>query len=255
MGSAAIRALIADDEPIARQVLREALELFLDVEIAGESADGEETLAKISALRPDVVFLDLQMPRMSGFDVIRKMEGGKLPIIVIVTAYDEHAIRAFEAGAIDYLLKPVGGSRLEKTVERIRELRGHQQEIAERLVRITGATAELPGQTRVRKIVGRIGEEFFLLDVDEVLAFQSEHELVWIITDKQRLLATESMKSLEDRLQGLPFQRVHRNAIVNLNRIRKMSAMSSQRWLLTLDSGLELSVSKRLAHSVREMFS
>ena len=90
--------------------------------------------------------------------------------------------------------------------------------------------------------------------MDEVLAFQSERELVWIVTDKQCLLATESMKSLEDRLEGLPFQRVHRNAIVNLNRVRKMSAMSSQRWLLTLDSGLELSVSKRLAHSVREMF-
>ena len=139
MSSAAIRALIADDEPIARQVLREALEPFPDVEIAGEAGNGEETLAIISSFRPDVVFLDLQMPRMSGFDVIRKMEGGKLPIIVIVTAYDEHAIRAFEAGAIDYLLKPVGGSRLEKTVERIRELRGHQREIAERVVRIAGA--------------------------------------------------------------------------------------------------------------------
>ena len=254
MTPAAVRALIADDEPIARQVLREALEPFPDLEIAGEAEDGEETLAKISALRPDVVFLDLQMPRMSGFDVIRKMEGGKLPIIVIVTAYDEHAIRAFEEGAIDYLLKPVGGSRLETTVDRIRKLHGHQREIAERVVRIAGAAPAPPGQARIRKIIGRIGEEYFLLNVDEVLAFQSERELVWIITEKQRLLATESMRMLENRLQGLPFQRVHRNAIVNLNRVRKMSAMSSQRWLLTLDSGLELSVSKRLARLVREMF-
>ena len=127
MSSAAVRALIADDEPIARQVLREALESFPDVEIAGETENGEETLAKISALRPDVVFLDLQMPRMSGFEVIRRLEAGNLPIVVIVTAYDEHAIRAFEAGAIDYLLKPVGVSRLERTVERIRELRGQRR--------------------------------------------------------------------------------------------------------------------------------
>jgi DNA-binding LytR/AlgR family response regulator len=106
---------------------------------------------------------------------------------------------------------------------------------------------------RTRKIVGRRGEEYILLDVEEVLAFQADGELVWIITAQQRLLATQSLRALEERLRDLPFRRVHRSALVNMDHVRKMSAMSSQRWLLTLTNGLELIVSKRQAHAVRDL--
>jgi two-component system LytT family response regulator len=236
-----IRSLIVDDEPIARRVLREELEQFADIEIAGEAEHGQEALRKIAELSPEVVFLDLQMPGMNGFEVIRRLEGGRLPIIIIVTAYDQHAIQAFEAGAIDYLLKPVDEARLRKTIERVRQLHGRRLEIAENLAQIA------------RKIVGRKNEEYFLLDPGEVLAFQSDGELVWIVAAQQRFLATQPLRAIEERLKGLPFRRVHRNAIVNLDRVRKMSALTSRRWLLTLDNGLELIVSKRQAQGVREM--
>lgn len=242
-----------DDEPIARQVLREELEQVQDVEIVGEAEQGQEALRQIAALQPDVVFLDLEMPGMGGFDVIRKLEGGKLPIIVIVTAYDQHAIQAFEAGAIDYLLKPVNEARLLKALDRVRQLHGKRLEIAESVAQLSAAAPESRLAAKTRKIVGRQGEEYFLLDVEEVLAFQAEGELVWVLTGKQRLLATQSLRWLEERLKDLPFRRVHRNAIVNLNHVRKMSSLSSQRWLLTLDNGLELTVSKRQAHAVRDM--
>src|ERR1700752_4726312 len=122
MVRSSIRALIVDDEPIARRVIREELELFPDVEVVGEAGDGREALRQIEQLKPDLVFLDLQMPVMGGFDVVRNLKGSPLPVIVIVTAYDQHAIEAFQTGAIDYLLKPVSEGRLGQTVERAHQL-------------------------------------------------------------------------------------------------------------------------------------
>jgi two-component system LytT family response regulator len=228
------------------------LELFREVLVVGEAGDGKEALQKIAKLRPDVVFLDLQMPVMSGFEVVRNLSEPPLPVIVIVTAFDQHAIEAFEAGAIDYLLKPVSEARLRTAVERARHLQGKPGEVAARLDRIASA-AEPSNAPRTRKVVGRSGEEYFFLDADDVLAFQAERELVWIITSKQRLLATQSLRVIEERMAGPQFQRVHRNAIVNVNHIRKMSALSSQRWLITLSNSLQLVVSKRQAHNIRSI--
>jgi DNA-binding LytR/AlgR family response regulator len=171
---------------------------------------------------------------------------------VIVTAFDRHAIDAFEAGAIDYLLKPVSEARLRKSVDRARNLRGKPLEVAEDLARIA-SVPNPPGVGESRKIIGRTGQEYFLFDTDEVLAFQAEGELVWIITSKRRFLATQPLRTIESRLKKSHFQRVHRNAIVNVNHVRKMSALSSQRWLLTLSNQQQLIVSKRQAHAVREL--
>ena len=247
-----MKALIVDDEPIARRVLREELELLTGVLVVGEAGDGRDALQKISSLRPDVVFLDLQMPVMSGFEVVRNLSEPPLPVIVIVTAYDQHAIQAFEAGAIDYLLKPVSEARLRIAVERARNLQGKPADVAERIDKIASA-AESSNAPRSTKVVGRSGEEYFFLDGDDVLAFQAERELVWIITSKRRLLAAEPLRVIEERLAGPQFQRVHRNAIVNINHVRKMSALTSQRWMITLSNALQLTVSKRQAHNIRSI--
>jgi two-component system LytT family response regulator len=118
MEPGAMRTLIVDDEPIARRVLREGLELLPGVEVVGEAGNGRSALEQIEKLRPELVFLDLQMPVMSGFEVVRNLAGKAMPIIVMVTAFDQHAVEAFEAGAVDYLLKPVQDARLQKAVER-----------------------------------------------------------------------------------------------------------------------------------------
>jgi DNA-binding LytR/AlgR family response regulator len=250
-----MRALIVDDEPLARKVLREELEVVSpDLAIAGEAADGEAALTQIHALRPDVVFLDLQMPGLTGFDVIRNLDRGTMPVIIIVTAFDKHAIEAFEAGAIDYLLKPVNSTRLAESLQRAARLMGKPAEIAEHATRLQEA-AGVPAASSPRKIIGRIGEEYFLLRPEEVLAFQADGDVVWIITARQRLLATMTLRALQDKLRGLPFQRVHRNALVNLSHIRKMAALSSQRWLLTLHNNQEFIVSKRQARTVREILN
>jgi DNA-binding LytR/AlgR family response regulator len=249
-----MKTLIVDDEPIAREILRDELRTFEDVVVVGEAENGQQALEKISQIRPDLVFLDLSMPVMGGLEVVGRLQGGRLPVIVIVTAYDQYAIQAFEAGAIDYLLKPVSAARLQKTVERARALHDHPRENAERVAEIANASvSEPPGAPMSRKIVGRRGEEYLLLALEEVLAFQAEGEVVWIITAKDRFLATQTLRTIQSRLQHMQFQRVHRNAIVNVNHVRKMSALSSQRWLLTLTNGQELIVSKRQAHGIRAL--
>jgi DNA-binding LytR/AlgR family response regulator len=242
--------MIVDDEPIARQILREELAGFSDVEVCGEAPNGIDALAMIPRLKPDLVLLDLQMPGLGGFDVIQRLPREALPFVVIVTAYDQHAVRAFDAGALDYLLKPVSRERLEKTLERARSLRGRTAEIADSLVRLSDAGE---GEARSRRIAGKSGEEYYLLNLDDVLAFQAEREIVWIITMKQRYVATQTLRAIEERLQGSTFQRVHRGALVNVSHVRKMAPLSSQRWMLTLSNAQELIVSKRQAHGIREM--
>ena len=249
-----MRTLIVDDEPVARQILRDELSLMSDIDLIGEADDGKEALRKIVDLQPDLVFLDLQMPQIDGFEVVRRLNGSHLPVIVIVTAFHEHAIEAFEAGAIDYLLKPVRGERLRKSVERAKGLLGKPREIARTLARIA-SVKDTPDSVSAgsHKIVGRIGRDYFLLDLDEILALQAEGELVWIVTAERRFLASQTLRSVESSLTASCFQRVHRNAIVNTNHVRQMTAITSHRWVLTLTNQQEFVVSKRQAHNIRRL--
>ena len=220
----------------------------------GEADNGEIALDQISALMPDLVFLDIQMPAMSGFEIINRLNGGHMPVIVMVTAFDRHAVRAFEAGAVDYLLKPVSQPRLQQSVERAARLRQSPLAVAENIVHLQQIVpAAIPQDARIQKIVGKAGDDYFLLNPDEVLAFQADGDMVWILTGKQRYLATQPLKALEERLGSGSFRRIHRNALVNINQIRKMSMITSQRWLITLSNGLEFVVSKRQARHVREV--
>jgi two-component system, LytTR family, response regulator len=248
-----MKTLIVDDEPLARKVLREELELLPKIEIVGEADAGETALSLIESLRPDLVFLDLQMPGIGGFDVIRRLGSGPLPVVIVVTAYDQYAIRAFEAGAVDYLLKPVGHERLLTAVQRAERLSYKPAEVAEHLSHLQQIADERGSMPR--KIVARAGDEYFLLSPDEVLAFQAEGDLVWIVTAKRKYLSTLPLRTLHEKLAGNSFQRIHRNALVNVNHVRKMSALSSQRWLLTMDNNQEFIVSKRQARAVRGLLS
>src|SRR5580658_3661403 len=250
-----LNTLIVDDEPVARKVLREELEQIDDIALIGEAEDGVSALVAIHDLSPDLVFLDLQMPGLGGFEVIRKLQpGASIPLIVIVTAWDQFAIQAFEAGAIDYLLKPIAQERLAQAVDRALKLRTRPAEVAQQLANVT-EIAEAPVGRSVRRIVAKSGDEYLLLNADEVLAFEADGDLVWIITAKKRYLATQSLKVIQEKLRNTSFRRIHRNALVNIDHVRKMSTLSSQRWLLTLANNQEFIVSKRQAHTVRQLLS
>ena len=257
-----LKTLIVDDEPIARQILREELESIPAVEIVGEADNGSAALASILEHRPDLVLLDLEMPLMGGLEVVRQLQPGPhMPVIVIVTAYDNYAIQAFDAGAVDYLLKPVAQARLAQAVERARRI--SQKDAAEKLAQLQEVAeareasglreAGTPSSASPRKVVGKIGEEYFLLNAAEISAFQAEGDIVWIYSAKRKYMATQTLKVLEERLSSTAFRRIHRNALVNLDHVRKMSALSSQRWLITLSNAQEFVASKRQASAVREI--
>jgi DNA-binding LytR/AlgR family response regulator len=251
----ALRTLIVDDEPVARAVLREELEQIDEIGAINEASDGPSALAAIRDLSPDIVFLDLQMPGMGGFDVIRRIEPGpRVPLIIIVTAWDQYAVQAFEAGAIDYLLKPVTADRLAQAIERTLKLHGRPAAAVERLASIQEA-ADSPPAPAARRIVARSGDEYLLLNTAEGLAFEAEGDLVWIVTAKKRYLATQSLKALQEKLRHTNFRRIHRKALVNIDHVRKMSPLSSQRWLITLGNSQEFIVSKRQAKNVRQLLS
>jgi two-component system, LytTR family, response regulator len=230
-----MKILIADDEPVARQVLREHVEAIPSLEIAGEASTGKETLQRILDWDPDVVLLDQQMPELDGLAVVRSLRGAHTPLIIFVTAYERHALEAFEVGAVDYLLKPVRRERLEKALEKARR-----------------QLKSLPAAQVPKKIVGRRGTDLYLLDPAEIVAFQADGELVHIITTGQRYLSDHSLKALEEKLERPRFRRVHRGTLINIDHLRKISPLSSRRWLLKMSNGFEAVVSKRLASAIRE---
>lgn len=239
-----MKALIVDDEPIARQILREALEGFPQMEIVGEAGTGVDALAVIHEREPDVVFLDLEMPDLDGFGVAKTLRREKLPLVVFVTAYDKHALEAFEAGAVDYLLKPIRQERLAAALDRVKaQLSG---------MKAAAARETAPAGITPRKIVGRLGSDQYLLDPAEVIAFVADGELVYIVTATQKYLANQPLRAIEERLTSETFRRIHRRTIINTNHIRKISPLSSKRWQLKMSNGIEVVVSKRMASVIRQ---
>lgn len=246
-----LRALVVDDEPIARQVLLEGLAEAGGVRVVGEASDGRQAVERIAALQPDLVFLDIQMPVLDGFSVLAQLQGALPRAVVFVTAYDQHAIRAFEHGAADYLVKPVSAKRLRTALERARQLCQAPAESARQVAAVLESAQ--PPRTHPSKIVGRKGQDYFLLDLDEVDLFRAEGEIVWILAGDRKYMATQTLREIEKVLEGTAFRRVHRSALVNCGHVRRISSISSQRWLLTLDNAHEVVASKRLGSAVREL--
>lgn len=228
-----MRVLIADDEPVARQILREHLESIPSIEIAGEATTGTEAAQQILELQPDLVLLDQHMPELDGLSVARKLSRA-MPPVIFVTAYERHALDAFDVGAIDYLLKPVRRERLEKAIEKARKLQ----------------PPAAPKPT-LKKLSGKKGTDIYLLDPSDIVAFQAEGDLVHILTANQKYLADATLKELEKEPSLVGFRRVHRSTLINSEHIRRISPLSSRRWLLKMSNGLEVIVSKRLASTIR----
>ena len=232
-----MRALIADDEPVARAILREHLEHFPAIEIVGEAASGAEVVAEVTRLDPDLLFLDINMPQLDGFAALKALKGASAPAVIFVTAHENRALDAFNAGAVDYLLKPIRGERLAAAIDRVRATRQHQPR------------HEDPAP--LRRIAARLGSDIHMLDHAEVIAFQAEGETVYVISTRGRFEIPSTLRQLETRLPSPAFRRIHRGAIVNTSHIRKISPLSSKRWLLKMSSGLEMIVSKRMSGVIR----
>ncbi len=235
-----MRVLIADDEPLARRVLREHLEEFPWIRIVAEASTGTEAIDRILEFEPDLALLDLRMPELDGLSAVRSLPGARMPLVIFVTAHERHALEAFDVGAIDYLLKPVRFERLKDALERAR-------------ARLNPPQPSADTRPRLRKIVGRSGTELHLFDPADVIAFTAEGELVYVVTSSGRFLANHPLRYLESEVLPPVFRRIRRQVIVNTDHIRTISPLTSKRWLLKLSNGMEAIVSKRMAGAIREV--
>mgnify|MGYP002780694590 FL=1 len=259
MSTPRIRTLLVDDERLARRGLELRLAAAPDVEIVGECENGREALEKVAELRPDLMFLDIQMPGLSGFDVLAQMPQDAVPVVVFVTAFDRYAIDAFEARALDYLLKPVEDSRLMLALDRVRDHLKTREQVQQH-ARLMGLLADVNGAgeidadalvERVKGVVPRYpdilpiktGRETLRVKAAEIDWIDAAGDYMCIHVGKQTHVIRGTMKDLEQALDPDVFQRVHRSAIVNLRRVRKLRPHANGEYFLTLDGGQELKLS------------
>ncbi|MGO8675197.1 MAG: LytR/AlgR family response regulator transcription factor [Limisphaerales bacterium] len=230
-----IRALIVDDEPLARQRVRLLLSEEADLEIAGECEDGIAAVAQIPAAKPDLLFLDVQMPEMDGFEVLRRVE--RLPVVIFTTAYDEHALQAFEAHALDYLLKPFKPERFKEAVQRARELITNQQAgaAARGLLELLAERPAPP--VYLSRLAIKTPDKVLFVNVEEIDAIEAAGKYAVIQVGKENHVLRQTMNSLESNLPPGRFLRISRSVIVNLDRVQELQPMFKGENVIVLKNG------------------
>jgi two-component system LytT family response regulator len=253
-----IRTILVDDEPLAIQGLELRLQAHEDVEIIDKCQNGREAIRAIKTHKPDLVFLDIQMPGFDGFSVVQGLMEVEPPLFVFVTAYSDHALKAFEAQAIDYLMKPVEESRLADTLDRVRlrlaEKRGIEEvdrlkevlaEVAPESVESMADGGDQVSANRFEKLINiKDRGQIFRVDVDTIERIDAAGDYMCIYTGDNTLILRETMKDLEKRLDPRRFQRVHRSTIVNLDLVKEVKPHTNGECFLVLGSGAQVKVSR-----------
>lgn len=243
-----LRVVIADDERPAREFLKVILRDFEDVEIIGEAENGAQAIELIQQKKPDLALLDLQMPEVSGLEVVKTLRKSQMPLVAFVTAYDEYAVEAFEVNAVDYLLKPIEKARLGETLQRAQERLEQtdwQEKEAENLRNATKVYDENTRAEYLERIPVKKREEIYLISVSEIASIVADGELLHITTDKnQRYVINYRLKDLETRLEPDKFIRLSRGALANLEMIQRISPMPGGTYLITLKNGQEIASSR-----------
>jgi DNA-binding LytR/AlgR family response regulator len=249
-----LRSLVIDDEPNARMRLRRLLKDEEHVEVIGEAKDGLEAVAEIQRLRPDLVFLDVQMPGLDGFETLKALPAElALPLIIFVTGFHEHAMAAFDANAIAYLLKPIESERLREMVERAWRLQNFADDRVQAAHRIDKFAASVPRD--FRQIVARKLDRFLLLDPAEILFFYIDHGIVRARTSDDNVWVNYQLGDLEEGLSEFSFFRAHRASLVNLRRVKEIRPTARSAFTLIMDdaASTRIEVSERQARTLRLM--
>jgi two-component system LytT family response regulator len=246
-----ITTIIVDDEPPARRLIRTYLEREPDIEIVAECANGAEAIAALEEREPDLLFLDIQMPEISGFDVLMAADLDELPAVIFVTAYEEYALRAFEVHAVDYLLKPVDEERFIEALERARRLVGSRD--ADDIRRLAGLLDDVRARRPVadRLLVKSAGYITFLT-TDEIDWIEAAGNYMRVHSGRDVHLMRETMANLETMLDAARFVRVHRSAIVNLDRIKELRPSLKGEFEILLRSGERLILSRKYRKVLEE---
>lgn len=249
-----IRTIIVDDEPLARDKLRGFLEKEDDVDVVAECGDGKNALIEIEKLRPDLVFLDVQMPELDGFGVIENLDIDPMPKVVFTTAFDEYALRAFDVHAVDYLLKPFDRERFRTALGLVREASNHQrvESMREELESMLAALDQHRAKIHDRVVIKSSGRVVFL-KVDDIDWIDAAGNYVRIHAKSESHLLRETMSRLESKLDSSRFLRIHRSTIVNIERIKELQQQFHGDYLVVLHSGQRLTLSRSYRDKLQEL--
>ncbi|HEX4468687.1 MAG TPA: LytTR family transcriptional regulator DNA-binding domain-containing protein [Gemmatimonadaceae bacterium] len=257
----ALRVLLVDDEPLALRKLRRMLSTERDIQIVAECADGKAAAEAIRRHGPDLVFLDIQIPELDGFQVLDSLSAEELPVIVFVTAYDEHALRAFDAHALDYLLKPVARDRFRESLERARTRVSERRAagvVDARLLALHSdrvSSRAAPSGRCLTRIAVKNGGRAFFVRADEVDWIEAADNYIRLHVGAATHLVRESLRTLEGKLDPRSFLRVHRSAIVNIDAIRELQPWFHGDHVVILRSGARLTCSRRYDERLRQMLA
>jgi two-component system LytT family response regulator len=243
-----IRTIVADDEHLARKKLRVLLDSEPGVQVVAECQDGLQTVSAVQTHRPDLLLIDIRMPDMDGFEVLKQIASDEMPVVVFTTAYDQFAIRAFEAHALDYLLKPFDGERLHHAVERARAelLKVHDRDLTGRILDLLAKNMEPKIESKPvdDRMVIRAGGKVVFLDVKEIDWIEAAANYVKLNVGKDSYLLREGIGSISERLDPDRFVRIHRSVIVNVRKIKELQPCESGEYIAVLRNGKELSCSR-----------
>lgn len=256
-----IKALIVDDEPLARRNIRLLLKEDPQIELIGECGSGAEALKAIQKQPPDLLFLDIQMPLMNGFEVLEKIDAAQIPAIVFVTAFDQYAIKAFEVHALDYLLKPFDDARFEKALRQAKSQieQREMNELSRRLVALLeDRDAQPPKAQRsgyISRLMVKSASRVFFLKVDEIDWVEAADYYVKLHVGRKAHLLRETMSDMEAKLDPEKFLRIHRSTIVNLDRVKEMHAHFNGEYLVILHDGTELKLSRSRREQLQQLLN
>ncbi|HOB33385.1 MAG TPA: LytTR family DNA-binding domain-containing protein [Verrucomicrobiota bacterium] len=244
-----IRVLIVDDEPLGRERVRSMLRSEPDIEIVGESADGRQAVAAIRQHNPDLVFLDVQMPGMDGFEVLRQLHRDQMPVVIFVTAYDQHALKAFEVHALDYLLKPFKQSRFRAALQRARDLLASRRadEASKKLLALLGERPE--PREFLSRIPVKTDDRTAFIRTSRIDCFESAGNYVVLHVGKETHVIRETLASLEAQLDPKKFIRVNRSTIVNVDKIKEVRPLFKGEHVILLSDGRQIP----LTRGIREL--
>jgi two-component system, LytTR family, response regulator len=238
-----IRTLIVDDEPLARERIRSLLEKQPNIDIVGECDNGVSALETIREQKPDLVFLDVQMPEMGGFEVLDNLKGGPMPAVIFCTAHDQFALQAFEVHALDYLLKPFDRERFEKALARATDSMKRKQtdDLSHRL---SALLSEVKPEARIDRIAIKSSGRVIFLRLDEIDWIEAADNYVSLHVGNEAHLHRETMNAMEDRLKGGKFMRISRSTIVNVDRIKELQPLFHGEYSVILRNGTRLTLSR-----------
>ncbi|MGA9995795.1 MAG: LytTR family DNA-binding domain-containing protein [Pyrinomonadaceae bacterium] len=248
-----IRALIVDDEPLARRRIRKLLARDADVETIADCSNGYEAIAAISAHAPDLLFLDVQMPEIDGFTVLERLGIEQFPLVIFVTAYDQYALRAFEVSAVDYLLKPFDRKRFDKALQKAKTRLANEKG-SDLNQRTLALLEELKARSsHLERLVIKAGGRAFFLKIEEIDWIEAEGKYVRLHVGRESYLLREAISSLEAQLDPRTFLRIHRSSIVNIDRVRELQPWFHNEYRVILSDGTQLMLSRSCRKKLAEL--